>query len=347
MIGTSKNKNLGSGTGAGTSSSGDSSSISTSAIKDIINKLRLGGNRNSTKKNYYTVWRKFNEFFVRLDEKPDSWEERLTLFVGHLIDTNKKSSTIRSYISAVKAVLKDDGVEINENKYLLTSLTRACRYVNDRVRIRLPIRKDLLQLLINKVRQKYLDVNQPYLATLYSTMFCTAYYGMFRIGEVSMGTHPILAKDVHIGENKQKMLFVLHTSKTHWKDVKPQTVKIESTKLKSRRGTCGDKRGDVMVNKLPYTCPFQLLRDFIEMRLPYGSEEEQFFIYRDRTPVKTTTIRSVLKMILKEAGFKEKLYNFHSFRLGRCVDLENLGISIPKLKILGRWRSNAVYLYLK
>ena len=58
----------------------------------------------------------FNEFFIRLDEKPDNWEDRILLFSGYLIDNDKKSSTVKSYISAIKAVLRDDNVEVNEDK---------------------------------------------------------------------------------------------------------------------------------------------------------------------------------------------------------------------------------------
>ena len=323
------------------SASSEDSSLSTAAIKNIIERLKTEGNRSSTKKNYYSVWRKFNEFFVKLDEKPESWEERLTLFVAYLIDCKKKSQTIKSYISAIKAVLKEDGVDISENKYLITSLTRACKYVNDHVRIRLPIRKDLLQLVVQKIKDTFLEQNQPYLATLYSTIIITAYYGMFRIGEVTKGSHPILARDVHIGEDKQKMLFVLRTSKTHWTDVKPQTVKIQSTKLKNKGKKCWKK------NDIGKICPYQLLRDFLRIRLPYRSNDEQFFIYNDRSPVKAMTVREILKTTLKDAGFRDDLYNFHSLRQGRCVDLADLGIPIPTLKSLGRWKSNAVYLYLK
>ena len=74
---------------------------------------------------YYTVWRQFNQFFLRLDVRPGNWEERLTLFVGHLIQQDLKSNTIKSYISAIKSVLRDDRVILNTDQYLLASLTKA------------------------------------------------------------------------------------------------------------------------------------------------------------------------------------------------------------------------------
>ena len=50
------------------------------------------------------------------------WTERLNLFVGYLVNNNKKSSTVKSYISAIKAVLFDGGVEIKEDSVLLAAL---------------------------------------------------------------------------------------------------------------------------------------------------------------------------------------------------------------------------------
>ena len=72
-----------------------------------------------------------------------------------------------------------------------------------------------------------LKINHVYLAHLYTTILITMFYGMFRIGELTLGSHPVLANDVHIGMNKEKMLFVLHTSKTHGKGSKPQKIKIQ------------------------------------------------------------------------------------------------------------------------
>ena len=52
------------------------------------------------------------------------------------------------------------------------------------------------------------------------------YFGMFRIGEMTESQHVVKAKDVHIGINKDKLMFVLHSSKMHGKGTKPQIVKI-------------------------------------------------------------------------------------------------------------------------
>ena len=76
--------------------SGPSSTMSTDAITHFIEKIRKEDKRLSTRKNYYGIWKTFNQFIIKLDKKPLSWEKRLVLFVGNLINEGKKATTIRS-----------------------------------------------------------------------------------------------------------------------------------------------------------------------------------------------------------------------------------------------------------
>ena len=69
------------------------------------------------------------------------------------------------------------------------------------------------------------------------------------MGEITAGTHPVLAKDVHIAENKDKVLFVLHTSKTHGKRDKPQMVRITSNRNPNKASLTESER-----------CPFAMLK---------------------------------------------------------------------------------------
>ena len=170
------------------------------------------------------MWRNFSKFFFKLDVKPKNWEDRILLYTGFLINEGKKLQTVKSYISAIKAVLREDGFEISENRCLIKSLTRACRFCNDQVTLRLPIQKPVFLLVLTGVDFRYLSNTQPqpYLAALFKAIFTSAYYGLLRISEIAKGEHPVLARDVHVAINKNKMMFVLKTSKMHWLDAKPK-----------------------------------------------------------------------------------------------------------------------------
>ena len=167
-------------------------SISTAVMEQIVESLKTHCIRESTRNNYYKIWTCFNRFFIKLDRKPDTWEDRLTLFIAYMVDKNRKSTTIRSYISAIKTTLRMHNIVIHEDTYLLSSLIRACKIQNDRVTTRLPIGKHMLHMILKDMRNQQLKLNQPYLAQLYTAMLITCFYGMFRIGEIAKGAHSVL-----------------------------------------------------------------------------------------------------------------------------------------------------------
>ena len=302
-----------------------------------MEKLKTQRIRGTTKQNYYSVWRTFNKFFIQLDVKPEQWEDRLTLFIGYLIEVKKvQSQTVKSYISAIKNVLMDDGIEIATDTFMLSALTRACKLNNDTVRTRLPIRKKLLHKLIHHTISFYNNNNQSYLAILYKALFMAAYYGLLRISEVTetVGQHAVQVSDVKMGVNKRKILFILRSSKTHGKYTKPQMVKITTSDFDRKSYN-------------PELCPYQALQDYIDIRPRYMNPTEQFFVFRDYTPVTGLHMRATLHLILKTMGYNETLFNCHSFRMGRSCDLLKYGVPVEVIKRLGRWSSNAVYRYLK
>ena len=92
-----------------TGTSSGASTISTVEMHRIIDKLKQERVRSTTKSNYYSIWKAFNKFFLKLDNKP-TWEERLVLYAGYLVHSSKQSQMVCSYISAIKNILQDDGV---------------------------------------------------------------------------------------------------------------------------------------------------------------------------------------------------------------------------------------------
>ena len=290
--------------------------------------------RPSTKDNYLMVWRQFNEFFIKLDFKPRNWEDRLTLFVAYLIKNKKQSSTVKSYISAVKAVLKMNRIKVTGDQYLLSSMVRACRLKNDRVKTRLPIGKKMLIKLLQQIEKSFSQ--QPYLRLLYQTMLSTMYHGLLRIREVTCGPHNILAKDVQIADNKKKFRLILRSSKTHGEYTNPQIIKVSAT------------GGDAEANEPEYMCPYKLLRAYSQYRGPYQCDMESFFTLPDRvTLVKSAQLNACLKKIIKKSGYNSNHFRSHSFRIGRSCDLFKLGLLVETIKKIRRWKSNTVYHYLK
>ena len=82
-------------------------------MERLVDRLRSERYRNSTRETYYHIWKICNKFFLRLDVKPDTWEQHLVLFVGFLVEGKLKSTTIRSYISAIKGILLENKITMN------------------------------------------------------------------------------------------------------------------------------------------------------------------------------------------------------------------------------------------
>ena len=132
-----------------TKDSGDKASvISAHHMESIVDRLLARQHRDSTAKTYLNIWRKFNKFLLYLGVKPKLWEDRVTLFIGYLIDQGYQSNTIKSYVSTIKKTLVVDKYKWDDNLVLVRSLAKACRIINDRVQIRFPIHCNLLELIL-------------------------------------------------------------------------------------------------------------------------------------------------------------------------------------------------------
>ena len=196
-------------------------------MEAVVQQMQCQRHWLSTRKNYQAIWGYFNQFFLHLDHKPTTWGQWLMLFVTYLIQSNRKSTMIKSYISAIKAVLRNGGINLRLDTALLGELTQACHLKSDTVHTKLPITFGVLHLLLNNM-DKTFSSPQPYLSAFYKALYSTAYYGLFRVGELTQCPHVVKAKDVHVATNKLKMMFILHTSKTHNKGNKPQIIKIKA-----------------------------------------------------------------------------------------------------------------------
>ena len=318
------------------SSSLHSSKVSINYVTNVLERLQNRQTRESTTKNYLSIWRHLNKFIISLDSCENlSWEEKTALFGAFLVDRGVQSTTLKSYFSAIKHILHLDGYQWNDNKALLSSLVRGCRLENDRVKVRLPIHKSLLEALLFELERYYYDNPQPYLECMFKALFCLAYYDMLRVGELTYSPHVVKACNIHVGGNKDKILVVLYSSKTHGKESLPQKVRISAAPYSKNR------------HAQRFFCPFKSVIRYMSIRGVYLTETEQFFVYADRSPVMAFQVRTLLRTLLDNISLDSHLYDVHSFRIGCTCDLEKFGYSISQIKTMGRWKSNTVYRYLK
>lgn len=280
-----------------------------------------------TRLKYHSIWTSFNKFLIKFDRMPTTWEDRIYIWVAHLVDNRKSVSTVKSYLSAIRQILQSDGVELQEDKQLLSSLLTTCKLKNKKLFIRLLIRFKLLQRMLEHTDRIYGANGQEYLATLLKAMFTTAYFGLLRVGEMVKSQHQIKAINVHLAKNKNKCVILLESSKTHTAKDKPQKIIIPGIK------------------KLKENCPLKILSKYMEIR-DKTRPDPALFLLKGGHPILAQMFRNCLRKILNSIGLRGKLYNTHSFRSGRCIDLRKLSFSFEKVKAAGRWLSSAIQKYL-
>lgn len=259
------------------------------------------------------------------------------MYVTFLADNNYYENTIRSYISAIRHQLKQDGEVLNEDQFLLESIIRSSRIKNNIKRDRMGISLNMLCNLLDQLNIKF--DTQPYLRALYRAMFTLGYFCLLRVSELTTGRHPILAKDVSAARNKLKIQVKLRTSKTHNLSNRPQVIRYPDP----------DEEAEALKLLGSRHCPFTIIEQFISLRGEYVEDGDPFFTYKEGIPIKERQFRKVLKETIREAGYSNvDQFNTHSFRIGRANNLwNNLKLSLDRIKQKGRWLSDIIWNYFR
>ena len=71
--------------------------------------------------------------------------------------------------------------------------------------VRLPIHRELKDILLDRIKNFYLNRGQVFLCKLYRALISTGYHGLFRVRELKTGTHPILATNIHAAKKQEKI----------------------------------------------------------------------------------------------------------------------------------------------
>lgn len=288
--------------------------------------------KSKTQRTYRVAYLDFTRFNLALDEMPELLDDQLAMFVAYRIEKGDFSSTITTYLAGIKSMLLLDGIEINTRTVRLRALIKACKYENDRVIQRMPIKESLLMRIIRQVDVIFRD--QPYLNSLYRCMITMGYFGMLRVGEMATGDHPLLARDVHLSHRDKKVQLILRTSKTHGLGDQPQYIKFDTF----------DSKG-ILYNK--HFCPYEVVREFLQIRGPKLNDRDPLFVFRDNSPVKTFQLSAILKRAIDNLGIDSRDFGTHSLRIGHATQLDHRHVSLSEIRRRGRWKSNIIYRYIR
>ncbi len=197
-----------------------------------------GGVARSTISSYDSKWQKFVFFVSRLDRHVAGWEDRIIYYVVHLTNQGYAPSTVRSHLSAIRFKLKTDGQKLEENHFVLKLLLKLCLKSYVAHKAKLPVTQVIFEAIMAAE------------AKLFRAIFAAAYYGLFRVGEVTASPHNLLRQ--HVGITKQGgdiIRMLLLTSKTAQVPGLPQTIWIKHV---HKKGNC---------------CPVTVIKTYTHIRL--------------------------------------------------------------------------------
>ena len=173
--------------------------------------------------------------------------------------------------------------------------------------------------------------SSAYQRLLFQTMCLVAFYGFFRVGELT-------AKGANL-----KPLVHIQNLNFQFKDncMTAATIVIADYKHNSSR-----RPFSVVLDCATGTdfCPVNYLQRHCSMR---GTTPGALFCFTNVSPVKTSHFAQQLRQALKFCGLDSSKYKSHSFRIGATSSAADNGLSDSQIRHLGRWKSDAFKLYIR
>lgn len=280
----------------------------------------------STARQYGVALRLFNEF--RREHMLETiWPvplEDIMSFIAYMFRLELSHSTINCYISGLSFHHKISNLTDNTQLFVVRKLLEGVKRSKRQLDKRLPITIKLLDRILAILP---CVCSSRYEAKLFLSVFSLAFYGLFRVGELTVGPKGMDAHTIKIENVKVHLdgieLF-LATSKTD-QFGRGLTIFIS-------------EQGNVN------SCPVINLNEFLKVRPSGGGP---LFGHFDRSPLTRYQFTSVMKKCLHTLGIEETQYASHSFRIGMATTCAMKGVSDDQIKMYGRWKSDAYARYIR
>jgi len=245
-------------------------------------------------------------------------------FISSLSLKKKATATITTYVSAVSNWHKCNSYEDPCANFLVKRALKGAAKALTAPNIREPITIDLLHKLSRALHNVCYSSHE---AKMFKSVFCLAFFGLFRIGELICTNKKTAQRGVlkinDIAFKDNSMKIVIRFSKTDQLG-KSTTMIIEG-------------------NPMSTLCPVQAAKDFIESRGQYAGP---LFCHFNRLFLSRFQFNKVLSSALKFIN-SEKHIRPHSFRIGGATHAICKGMTYEKVQEMGRWQSDSAKKYIR
>ena len=220
---------------------------------DTLKELLHSSLSEQSRKQYSRAWVVFTEFYTRYQgadlHLPVS-TACIALFISFLCAKGLAPATINSYLSAIAYVHKIKGHYDPTKSFLVEKLLVAVGR-RGQADVRMPISRPLLYELVRALQH---TSPSAYRRSLFGAMFMTAFYGFFRIGELSCNSKQQVDTVVQFDQ----VTFLKQSSRV-------TAVKIVITKFKHNTN---NRPFVITIESEPFrnVCPMQTVIEYIKLR---------------------------------------------------------------------------------
>ena len=282
---------------------------------------------DSTTQVYKRAWVLFqhclvvtNQNKISVQDLPLSFQTIL-VYLTYLRIKGFAPATITTYVSAIGYIHKVNGLVDPTTQFIIQKTLSSINRLHATTDSRLPITQFILFRLLQSMDK---IISLPYHITLLQAMFAVAFYGLFRIGEITKQKNGSVCINMDQVRVYQDRIVITIKDFKHNKRNQPFEIVLH----KQNSGAC----------------PYLLLLNYLAIR---GSGQGPLFRFIDGKPITRNFFNSKLKMGLEFIGLDVTRYKSHSLRIGGASYLSGIGLSDLQIKLMGRWQSDAFLRYIR
>lgn len=288
--------------------------------------------QKSSLPTYQRAWRLYNQFYIDVFSIREVTipinSATLALFIAYLFGSSYSPSTVNTYISALGYYHKLAGLPDPSKTFYISEMLKGYSKLGNTLDTRLPITLPILTRMICLSGSVF---SSHFGRTLFCAMCCLAFFGFMRIGEIT----------VNGKESSKSVLQISQVERILSNKGDTMSLKII---FKNFKHCYNQPSFSLIIAKNPCVCPVAAIESYIKLR---GTKNGPFFVNGDGKPVSRAQFSSMLSLSLKACNLNSSKYKGHSFRIGAATYAAQQGLSDAKIRLLGRWKSDAFRKYIR
>ena len=283
----------------------------------------------NTIKAYNTGLHSFESFRVSQNRNlswPPSMQE-IVLFVAQLSLRHCSFRTAELYVAAISFKCKTMGVTDTTKHFIVGKALEGLKRTAKQKRARLPITLDILNGILTTLSAV---CRNTYECALFSAAFNLAFFGFFRVGELTA-----------VKKGSREVDKIVGIQDISWAEGgKSLSVRIRFSKVDQV-----GKGSSVQLAKTghPLVCPVLATSRFLAIRPKF---QGPLLCHNDGSPLTRYQFSAILRRAVGIFNPELTAYTSHSFRLGAASSAAKWGWSVEQIKQSGRWASNTYRLYV-